>query len=305
MLDRTVCPLTGSDRLHEAVRVPYDQGVLGAWSRERSYPRLLQGRDFVVRENPEIGFWFQEGVLDEREMVQGSSATAERMSEAERFRLFTLRELSHRAEDAILVRLLHRGSGRPKVFDFGMSTGEWLLLAQAYGAEAWGTDIDPRSADVCRRHGMRFVTLEDAPEDTFDFINADQVVEHLADPLGAVRSLASKLARGGILKLTVPGDRKIRAKLGRLAAGGYDPGDVPGFLREFEGLSPLCHINLFTARSLVELGTRAGLRPFRIPLGTSYGAMTGFFSGKQWNRNLLHPWKRHRARGTWQFFVRD
>jgi len=147
---------------------------------------------------------------------RGSSVVAERVSEAERFRLFELRELSHKAEDAILIRLLHRGPGRPKVFDSEFRQGNGSCLPKpAYGAEAWGTDIDPRSEEACRRHGMRFVRLEDAPPDTFDFINADQVVKHLSDPFGAVRVLASKLAPGGILKRTVPGDRRIRSRLDR------------------------------------------------------------------------------------------
>jgi len=71
MLDRVVCPVTGSDRLIEAARAPCDQGVMGAWSRDRTYHRPLAGRDFVIRENPEIGFWFQEGVLNDEEKVPG------------------------------------------------------------------------------------------------------------------------------------------------------------------------------------------------------------------------------------------
>ncbi|MEZ5430290.1 MAG: class I SAM-dependent methyltransferase [Verrucomicrobiales bacterium] len=186
----------------------------------------------------------------------------------------SLTELSHKAEDAMLIRLLHPGKSCPKVFDFGMATGEWALMAKAYGSEVWGTDLDPRAPDACAAHGIRFTTLEEAPEGGFDFINADQVFEHLPQPLEIGRILANKLAPGGILKLTTPRDRRIEAKLERLKQGGYD--DLAVFEREFFPLSPLSHINLFTARSLIELGERLGLEPFRVPLRQCYATMTAF-----------------------------
>ncbi|MDQ3622342.1 MAG: class I SAM-dependent methyltransferase, partial [Verrucomicrobiota bacterium] len=170
----------------------------------------------------------------------------------------------------------------------------------AYGSEVWGTDIDPRSARVAAESGVQFVADVAAVEDGyFDFINADQVFEHLADPVGVIRVLAAKLRRGGHLKTSTPADRRIEAKLARLNSGGYS---LQLFKRDFHALSPLSHINLFSATSLGALAAAARLESFRVPLQMCYAVMTGFHSARQLNRNLYNPLKRYSARGTWQFF---
>lgn len=303
MLNRSACPITGdTNGLVEKIRLPYDSGFLGGWTERRKWGKWLRGLDYRVWYVPATDFYFQESVFDDDEEALRRENIASRLAKntEQNRREYSLTELSHKAEDAMLIRLLHPGKSCPKVFDFGMATGEWALMAKAYGSEVWGTDLDPRAPDACAAHGIRFTTLEEAPEGGFDFINADQVFEHLPQPLEIGRILANKLAPGGILKLTTPRDRRIEAKLERLKQGGYD--DLAVFEREFFPLSPLSHINLFTARSLIELGERLGLEPFRVPLRQCYATMTGFHSARQWNRNLYNPLKRYLAKGTWQFF---
>lgn len=303
MLTRSACPVTGETALlEEKVRLPYDSGFLGTWTAKRKWGKLLAGRDYRIWHHPGIDFYFQESVFDDEEEAVRREKIASRLAAQPTGepRGLSLTELSHKAEDALLIRLLHPDKPRPRVFDFGMATGEWSLMAKAYGAEVWGTDLDPRSPQACEEHGLRFVTLEEAPEGYFDFINADQVFEHLPRPLEIGRILAAKLAPGGILKLTTPSDRKAEAKLARLREGGY--ADLPEFERDFFPLSPLSHINLYSADSLVELGRRLGLESMRVPLRKCYATMTGFLSARQWNRNLYNPLKRHLAKGTWQFF---
>lgn len=299
MFDRPACPITGSTHLEEKANVAYDNGVLGEWATRRRQTDRLAGRRYVILHNPEIDFYFQRTVFDQSEEIERRQGIAERRAEV---RLLGLGDLSHKAEDAMLVRLL-QPEGRPRVFDYGMGEGHWIVMVRAYGSEAWGSDVDPRAESVAAEAGVRFVvdpvTL---PDDYFDFINADQVFEHLPDPLGTLQLLAGKLRSGGYLKLSTPADRKIEAKLERLRAAGYALDD---FVRECHALSPLSHINLFTARSLRHLADRAGLTSVRLPLRMCYSVMTGFHSARQVNRNLYNPWKRHRSNGTWQFFRKE
>ncbi len=296
MFDRTACPITHTAALVEKANAPYDGGLLGEWATKRGQSARLAGQRYVVMHNAEIDFYFQRSVFDQAEEIERRRGIAERRPEV---RVSGLSDLAHKAEDAMLVRLL-QPEGRPRVFDYGMGEGHWIVMARAYGAEAWGSDVDPRAETVAAESGVRFVadpaTLEDG---YFDFINADQVFEHLPDPLGVVRVLAAKLRPRGYLKISTPADLKIEAKLERLRGGGYA---LDAFQREFHALSPLSHINLFTARSLRALATAAGLESVRIPLRTCYALMTGFHSARQLNRNLYNPFKRHRALGTWQFF---
>ena len=202
----------------------------------------------------------------------------------------------------MLIRLLHPGEERrPRVLDYGMGSGDWPLMAKAYGSEVWGTDVDPRSAQAAAESGIRYGELETMPDGYFDFINADQVFEHLPDPLTTIKALASKLAPGGHLKLSTPADELIEPKIARLASGGYT---LETFKKEFHALSLLSHINLFSASAMHALAQAAGLEPFQVPLKIAYATVTGFHSLRQLNRNFYNPWKRHRARSTWQFFVK-
>ncbi len=296
MFDRNSCPITASAQLIEKASAPYGAGLLGEWAAQRKQRERLAEQRYVILHNPEIDFYFQRAVFDQGEEVRRRQAIDERRVEV---RLLGLSELAHKAEDAMLVRLLHP-DGRPRVLDYGMGDGHWAEMARAYDSEVWGTDVDPRSERVAAESGVQFVADVAVLEDgSFDFINADQVFEHLPDPLGVLRVLAAKLRRGGHLKISTPADRGIEAKLARLNSGGYELDD---FKREFHALATLSHINLFTATSLRALAAAAGLENFRVPLRTCYAVMTGFHSARQFNRNLYNPLKRHRARGTWQFF---
>ncbi len=296
MLDRNSCPITASTRLTEKASAPYGSGLLGEWAAQRKQRERLAEQRYAILHNPAIDFYFQRAVFDQGEEVQRRQAIAERRAEV---RLLGLSDLAHKAEDAMLVRLLHPDA-RPRVLDYGMGEGHWAVMARAYGAEVWGTDVDPRSERVAGESGVRFAADVAALEDgAFDFINADQVFEHLPDPLGVIRLLAAKLRSGGHCKISTPSDGGIEAKLARLNRGGYA---LETFKREFHALAPLSHINLFTAASLRALAAAAGLESFRVPLRTCYAVMTGFHSARQLNRNLYNPFKRHRARGTWQFF---
>lgn len=296
MFDRTACPITRTVSLVEKASSPYDLGLLGEWAARRNQADRLAGRRYVVLHNPAIDFYFQRSVFEQSEEVERRQGIAERRAE---IRALSLSDLAHKAEDAILVRLL-QPEARPRVFDYGMGEGHWIVMARAYGSEAWGSDVDPRAEIVAAESGVRFVADPAAlPEAYFDFINADQVFEHLPDPLGVLRVLAAKLRPGGYLKISTPADRKIEAKLERFRTDGYA---LDVFQREFHALSPLSHINLFTARALRALAAATCLKSIRIPLRTLYSLMTGFHSARQLNRNLYNPIKRHRALGTWQFF---
>ena len=296
MFDRTACPITRTTTLVEKASAPYDAGLLGAWATRRKQRERLAGQRFVVLHNPAIDFYFQRSVFDQAEEIERRQGIAGRRSEV---RVLSLSDLAHKAEDAMLVRLL-QPEGRPRVFDYGMGEGHWIRMAAAYDAEAWGSDVDPRSATVAAHSGVRFVAdPATLPEGYFDFINADQVFEHLPDPLGVLRVLAARLRPGGTLKISTPADRQIETRLARFRASGYA---LETFQTEFHALAPLSHINLFTATSLRALASAAGLESMRLPLRTAYALMTGFHSARQLNRNLYNPLKRHRALGTWQYF---
>ncbi|MDD5348649.1 MAG: class I SAM-dependent methyltransferase [Chthoniobacteraceae bacterium] len=300
MISREACPITQEKDLVVALDMPYHSGVLGEWSRESHHEELLRGCNFTILHNRRIDFYFQRWVFDlqveiaRRKGLAGPLPTWDAEGKPS-----TLASLSHKAEDAMLIRLLCE-KPRPRVLDYGMATGEWALMAKAYGCESWGTDIDPRSPQLAKANGLRFAEEDGLPDQYFDFINADQVFEHLPSPRETLGLLQKKLAPGGFLKISTPGDRRMGQKIQRLKKGLYT---LALFRRDFFPLSPLCHTNLFSAKALKALAQTAGLEPYRLSLRQAYAVMTDFHTLRQFNRNLHNPWKRCRSHyQTWQFF---
>ncbi len=69
-------------------------------------------------------------------------------------------------------------------------TGEALRLARAEAAARGQDNIDFAVADV---HSLDF------PDDTFDVVHAHQVLQHVADPVGALREMRRVCRPGGIV----------------------------------------------------------------------------------------------------------
>jgi len=51
------------------------------------------------------------------------------------------------------------------------------------------------------------------PDADFDFINVDQVFEHLPYPRATLANLTTKLRAGGVVRISVPNGRRVLKKL--------------------------------------------------------------------------------------------
>lgn len=294
MHHRTRCPICDSTSCASEFRVEYRSPFLADFMRDCPLREKLAGENYNVLRCARCRLYFQEVVADVHEAAAIYAGGAEIGAREPR----PLPQLAHLAEDAIHIRLLFPDQ-RPVVLDFGMNRGDWPSMARSFGCDAWGTDIDDAAAQVAAARGVRFVRFDALEAQRFDFINADQVFEHLSDPAEVLRSLVRSLKPGGYLKLSTPGDREFATKLRKAREGACDAAQ---WRREFDVLAPLVHVNLFDRHSLLALGAKTGLQPFRLPLRIGYAGMVLFHSTRQLNRNLVNPWKRWRATGTWQYF---
>lgn len=97
----------------------------------------------------------------------------------------------------------------PKILEAGCGTGGNLKLLQSFGAtDAFEFDASARQfATEKLRMPVPFGALPDTipfARNTYDLICLFDVLEHIEDDLGSLKSLASHLARGGQIVLTVP-----------------------------------------------------------------------------------------------------
>ncbi len=284
---RTTCPLDPSAQSEVVADLPYAGDI---FVDTRLVSPTAAGQRYTIRYAPKPDFYWIETLLPPPSKTDGHT-----------YGTPDLRRWTHATEEAILYRLLLGQSGTLKVFDFGMGDGTALKIMMAFGMEAHGYDVNPQSPAHAQRCGITFAELASYPDNFFDLILAQEVFEHLRDPLVTAKLIAQKLKRGGIFKISTPGDKSVKTKLAHLAASRITAKE---FSRLFNSIEPFEHINLFSNKALRYMARSVGLEVRKIPLLKFFQATAGLYSWKQLNRAFYNPLKRHAAQGTLLFLTK-
>ncbi|WP_312283962.1 class I SAM-dependent methyltransferase [Candidatus Igneacidithiobacillus taiwanensis] len=98
--------------------------------------------------------------------------------------------------------------GHNRLLDAGCGSGAFVWVAQILGYRAEGLEIDPKACAQARSHGL-VVHQSSFPDtglesESYDEITMSNVLEHLHDPVGALREVYRILRTGGRLWITVP-----------------------------------------------------------------------------------------------------
>jgi 2-polyprenyl-3-methyl-5-hydroxy-6-metoxy-1,4-benzoquinol methylase len=98
----------------------------------------------------------------------------------------------------------------PRTLDIGASSGEFVALMKSLGCEAYGIEPHEGYASFANSLGLNVVNgslrgaLMSMGSQTFELVTMFHVLEHLSDPVGALRLIGQKLSPGGRLYLEVP-----------------------------------------------------------------------------------------------------
>ena len=142
-----------------------------------------------------------------------------------------------------------RKSNPVRILDFGCGWGEFLAMCARFGFEGYGVDFAPdrrKQGQVSIFPGIEDVRSElNGKKGFFHAATMFEVLEHLANPLDALKSLSELISPGGILILETP-----------------DCTGVEGIQneREYRAIHPLSHINAFTPESLNRIAASAGFQ---------------------------------------------
>lgn len=163
-------------------------------------------------------------------------------------------------EMEIIAFLLSKKPSEIEVLDFGMGWGHWCLMAKAFGYNISGFEVSSKRIEYARKNGIKVIgNFDELTTYQFDFINSEQVFEHILNPLETLRFLVSCLKRDGVIRIAVPNGKGIEQKLRK-----------PDWKTTKDALHPLEHINCFTLQTLAKLGKSAGLELIRSPFLMSY-----------------------------------
>jgi len=154
-------------------------------------------------------------------------------------------------------------------FDFGMGWGKWVLMAKAFGCNSIVSELSDFRIRFAQPNGIKVIPWDEIPQHQFDFINTDQVFEHIPTPLDTLFHLKNALKDEGLLKISVPSDRKIRRTLAIM-----DWGAAKNSKNSRNPVAPLEHINFFPRKTIVNMLTIAGFEEVFIPMRLQYQYMT-------------------------------
>ena len=144
------------------------------------------------------------------------------------------------------------------LLEVGCSTGFFTKVLVERGCDVTGIELDPDAAKRAEEWAERVVVgnlddgevWNDVKDESFDVVLLGDVLEHLRDPLAALRQAVRKLKPSGYVVTSLPnvvhGDVRMAMILGR-----FRYADV--------GLLDRTHLKFFTLESARDLMTEAGL----------------------------------------------
>jgi SAM-dependent methyltransferase len=142
-----------------------------------------------------------------------------------------------------------------RILDVGCAAGYFGEVMRERGHEVWGIELSAAIVDEARaRLGADRVhlgTLADAPHDasSFDLITFWDVVEHLPDPVGALRAARRLLRPGGLLLVET---QNVESRFARLMGRRW---------HHFKQAEHLWHFSPATVRWLLDAG---GFEPIEL-----------------------------------------
>ncbi len=155
------------------------------------------------------------------------------------------------------LALQFTGEGR-RVLELGCATGYVTAALKARGHHVVGVEIDPESAEITRAIAdevfvgdLDRVRLPDlVGEQRFDVVLAGDVLEHLREPVSALRDAVSLLDDDGFVVVSLPNVAFLDVRAALLHGDWtYRP----------DGLLDETHVRFFTRRTMFALARDAGL----------------------------------------------
>ena len=264
---RSTCPACQSPEVRVRFTSPFDQPPIASFILEyyKIDPSILDG-EYQALQCIRCGSYFQAEVgnaaLLDQLYSQWVLQVADPMRDAH-YAFDVTHPTKSRDGHEIMTAAAWLGSrvSDLRTLDFGMGWASWARVAQSLGCDSYGHELSEDRIAFAASHGIKPFD----PRLTYDFINTEQVFEHLTDPLGTAQMLAAVLSPGGILKVSVPSPHGLDRQLDRLR-----PGQPEVAYDDILPLQPLEHVNCFSLKGLHALARQSGLNFTRPPILRSY-----------------------------------
>jgi 2-polyprenyl-3-methyl-5-hydroxy-6-metoxy-1,4-benzoquinol methylase len=292
---RKECPACASDRFREIYHSRYDESPVKDYLLDFYLPQgmvefeYLRDSSYRLCECENCGLIFQRDVPNDALMerlyehwIDPGKALTRHQKESIGYHLFLEQEINK------IIAYIRKDPSDLCVLDFGMGWGDWAFEARKIGCDSYGTELSVERIEFARSNGVKVLMWDEIPDHCFDFINTEQVMEHLPDPLNTLRYLKSALKPDGTIKVSVPTANNIRQRLKNM-----DWKATRGSRNSLNPVAPLEHLNFFSRDALLNMAAKAGMKEIVIPLGLQYKYLP-LRGGPKWIvRGLLNPLRRN------------
>lgn len=291
-IERKRCPVCGGEPARTVYECAYDRPPISDYlqrfygSQGMVETQYLVGASYVLNECGDCRSLYQRDIPNDFLMMRLYEHWIDAArAEAAQQELDDLEMYSHYAQEVMqIVAWMPRRPGGLRVLDHGMGWGKWALMCKAFGCRASGTELSPTRIAYAKSNGIDVIAWDDLPNHRFDFINTEQVFEHLPDVLGTLKHLRRALDRGGLIKVSVPNAHDIDRRLEKLDwAAPVESSD------SLNAVAPLEHINCIRRTSFATMAERAGMVEVEMPLSLQYAYNTDWSDARKVAKNLARP----------------
>jgi len=150
-----------------------------------------------------------------------------------------------------------------KTLEFGTEFGNFSeLIKNNFNAEYWGVEIEAKAAQIASKKLYKVLNcdaidaLEILPDDYFDCIIFNDVLEHLLDTFYLLEYLKSKLTSEGVVVVSIPNIRFWNNLRDLVWHGEWDYKEA--------GILDISHLRFFTYKSLTKTFKKLGYEILKI-----------------------------------------
>lgn len=298
-LKRTFCPACKGNSYQEIYNCAFSKDPIKTYLK-RSYGEMLlsemKTEMYILYECMTCGLIFQGEILTDEGMIQLYEKWAGTNVMPDNLNLS--KEIESLQEILCIIGYFNIPQHNLALFDFGMGNGQWAGIASALGCISYGYDLSSVRVAHAEKKGITILKNELIDNHFFDFINTEQVFEHISHPLDTLLRLKERLRSKGLIKISVPNGRGIKKKIKNC-----DWEAKKGSKKDLNPIAPLEHINCFNHECIVEMAKIAGLKQVKLPLSLQYHFSLRWNTWQWFRKNLIKPLKRtYTKNGTCLYF---
>ncbi len=167
----------------------------------------------------------------------------------------------------VVVFLIRKyASSDSRIIDFGCHDGSiGKIIKHTVDCQFWGLDIDNKALKKAGKVLDKVILADiekpipDVPKNFFDIIVLSNILEHLRDPVGALKNCQKHLKKDGLMVVAVPNIAYWNIRLELL---------MGRFTYQKWGILDPDHLRFFTRQTFLKTLNKAGCCP--ISLSTNY-----------------------------------